>query len=166
MLMFMKCKCKCGSQTPGVLQTPCRLWANHSGDSSRCSTENTCSGAGLLSKNMERSHRVSFFRKDGKSFAAISIRRRITQSQWEEFVAQKTSSDSLALGQVYTDLAKKNLYPHHLGTFGYAAKIPEWRRKEEEMKQARTLDPLVLGRKPKVVDGALKFKEPQTEEVV
>jgi hypothetical protein len=29
-------------------------------------------------------------------------------------------------------MSKKNIYPHHMGSTGYVAKIPEWKKKIEE----------------------------------
>ncbi|KAG2558349.1 hypothetical protein PVAP13_8NG123800, partial [Panicum virgatum] len=98
---------------------------------------------------------------------------KITPSQWDEFVAQKTSPDALALHQSYSDLAKKNIYPHHLGTGGYIQKINQWRREEEERREKGLADPLerarnwVYARKAKEVEGGrLECQEPQTSEVV
>jgi hypothetical protein len=28
-------------------------------------------------------------------------------------------------------MSKKNIYPHHMGSKGYVAKIPEWKKKIE-----------------------------------
>jgi hypothetical protein len=30
-------------------------------------------------------------------------------------------------------MSKKNIYPHHMGSKGYIAKIPEWKKKIEEV---------------------------------
>jgi hypothetical protein len=33
-------------------------------------------------------------------------------------------------------MLKKNIYPHHMGSSGYVAKIPEWKMKIEEVVSA------------------------------
>ncbi|KAG2555492.1 hypothetical protein PVAP13_8NG031164 [Panicum virgatum] len=78
--------------------------------------------------------------------------------------------------EAYSELAKKNIYPHHLGTGGYIGKAPKWREEEAERRAKGIAHPLdrcndrtrnwVLGRKPKVVDGKMVFPEPQTAEAV
>ena len=44
---------------------------------------------------------------------------KITPSQWEELVAQKTSLEALELSARNTELAKRNKHHHHLGPGGY-----------------------------------------------
>jgi hypothetical protein len=54
--------------------------------------------------------------------------------------AQKMSPDALALREMYSTLAKKNLCPHHLGTARYAPKdlkMEEARRGDEAGWDAR-----------------------------
>jgi hypothetical protein len=57
---------------------------------------------------------------------------KITGAQWKEFVQQKTDPKALAISNEYAEMSKKNIYPHHMGSKGYVAKIPEWKKKIEE----------------------------------
>jgi hypothetical protein len=50
---------------------------------------------------------------------------KITEAQWKEFVQQKTDPKALAISNEYAEMSKKNIYPHHMGSKGYVAKIPE-----------------------------------------
>ena len=43
-----------------------------------------------------------------------------------------STKDSKAKGQEYSELAKSNVLPHHLGMTGYAAKRKKWREEERE----------------------------------
>ena len=43
----------------------------------------------------------------------------ITQAQWEEFVQQKSTEESLALSKKNSDLAMSNVHKVHLGSGGY-----------------------------------------------
>ena len=58
---------------------------------------------------------------------------KVTKAQWEQFVAQRTTPQALALSEANQKLAKKNQYPHHLDSTGYASSIPECNRKIEEL---------------------------------
>jgi hypothetical protein len=57
---------------------------------------------------------------------------KIIEIQWKEFVQQKTDPKALAISNEYVEMSKKNIYPHHMGSKGYVAKIPEWKKKIEE----------------------------------
>jgi hypothetical protein len=57
---------------------------------------------------------------------------KITEAQWKEFVQQKTDPKALAISNEYAEMSKKNIYPHHMGSKGYVAKIPKWKKKIEE----------------------------------
>jgi hypothetical protein len=57
---------------------------------------------------------------------------KITEVQWKEFVQHKTDSKALAISNEYAETSKKNIYPHHMGSKGYVAKIFEWKKKIEE----------------------------------
>jgi hypothetical protein len=57
---------------------------------------------------------------------------KITEAQWKKFIQQKTDPKSLAISNEYAEISKKNIYPHHMGSKGYVAKIPEWKKKIEE----------------------------------
>jgi hypothetical protein len=61
---------------------------------------------------------------------------KITDVQWKEFVQQKTDPKALAISNEYAEMSKKNIHPHHMGSKGYAAKIPEWKKKIEEVVSA------------------------------
>jgi hypothetical protein len=54
---------------------------------------------------------------------------KITEVQWKEFVQQKTDPKSLAISNEYAEMSKKNIYPHHMGSKRYVAKIPKWKKK-------------------------------------
>jgi hypothetical protein len=57
---------------------------------------------------------------------------KITHAQWEEFDKQKTEPEALAISDKFSEILKKNIYPHHLGSNGYADKVVEWKKKIEE----------------------------------
>jgi hypothetical protein len=61
---------------------------------------------------------------------------KITEVQWKEFVQQKTDPKALAINNEYDEMLKKNIYPHHMGSKGYVAKIPKWKKKIEEVVSA------------------------------
>ena len=42
----------------------------------------------------------------------------------------------LALSVLNSELAKKNIHPHHLGSAGYGLKVEKWRAEAEAAKQA------------------------------
>jgi hypothetical protein len=53
---------------------------------------------------------------------------KITEAQWKKFVQQKIDPKALAISNEYTEMSKKNIYPHHMGSKRYVAKIPEWKK--------------------------------------
>jgi hypothetical protein len=57
---------------------------------------------------------------------------KITEVQWKEFVQQKIDPKALAISNEYAEISK-NIYPHHMGSKGYVAKILEWKKKIEEV---------------------------------
>jgi hypothetical protein len=57
---------------------------------------------------------------------------KITEVQWKEFIQQKTDPKALAISNEYAEMSKKNIYPHHMGSKEYVAKILEWKKKIEE----------------------------------
>jgi hypothetical protein len=67
---------------------------------------------------------------------------KITKAQWKEFVQQKTDPKALAINNEYAEMSKKNIYPHHMGSKGYAAKIPEWKKKIQEAVSAGNPNPV------------------------
>jgi hypothetical protein len=58
---------------------------------------------------------------------------KIIEVQWKEFIQHKTAPKALAISNKYAEMSKKNIYPHHMRSKGYVAKIPEWKRKIEEV---------------------------------
>ncbi|RLM55836.1 hypothetical protein C2845_PM10G09810 [Panicum miliaceum] len=67
---------------------------------------------------------------------------RIPNDVWNEFVEQKNITEAKALSVQMVEKALENAEnPHHLGSGGYAPKIPKW-RKEEEHKLAGLPDTL------------------------
>jgi hypothetical protein len=67
---------------------------------------------------------------------------KILKAQWKEFVQQKTDPKALAISNEYAEMSKKNIYPHHMGSSGYVAKIPEWKKKIEEAISAGNPNPV------------------------
>jgi hypothetical protein len=67
---------------------------------------------------------------------------KITEVQWKEFVQQKTDPKALAISNEYAEISKKNIYPHHMGSKGYVAKILEWKKKIEEVVSAGNHNPV------------------------
>ena len=65
---------------------------------------------------------------------------KITPSQWEELVAQKTSPEALELSARNTELAKRNKHHHHLGPGGYYAKEEQFRKMDEEAATVGNID--------------------------
>jgi hypothetical protein len=53
---------------------------------------------------------------------------KIIEARWKEFGQQKTDPKALAISNEYAEMLKKNIYPHHMGSRGYVAKIPEWKK--------------------------------------
>ncbi|KAG2559168.1 hypothetical protein PVAP13_8NG310100 [Panicum virgatum] len=101
--------------------------------------KNALSVMGKCWRNWKSDLNTYFVQKNKTPFKTCG---KITQSEWDEFVAQKTSPEALALRQAYSELAKKNIYPHHLGPGGYIQKIPKWRSEEEERRAKGLPDPL------------------------
>jgi hypothetical protein len=67
---------------------------------------------------------------------------KITEAQWKEFVQQKTDPKALAISNEYVEMSKKSIYPYHMGSKGYVAKIPEWKKKTEEVVSAGNPNPV------------------------
>jgi hypothetical protein len=94
---------------------------------------------------------------------------KITEAQWKEFVQQKTDSKALAINNEYAEMSKKNIYPHHMGSRGYVAKILEWKKKIEETISAGNPNPVedievrtvnwLLARSELTQDGKLVHKK-------
>ena len=60
----------------------------------------------------------------------------ITAAQWARFRELKEEEDFKAKSVANSKLAKKNVYPHHLGIGGYKGKIPKWREEDEAKRKA------------------------------
>jgi hypothetical protein len=94
---------------------------------------------------------------------------KITEVQWKEFVQQKTDPKALAISNEYAEMLKKNIYPHHMGSKGYVAKILEWKKKIEEVVSAGNPNPIedneertvnwLLARSELTQDGKLVYKK-------
>jgi hypothetical protein len=67
---------------------------------------------------------------------------KIIEVQWKEFVQQKIDPKALAISNEYDEILKKNIYPHHMGSKGYVAKISEWKKKIEEVVSAGNPNPV------------------------
>jgi hypothetical protein len=93
---------------------------------------------------------------------------KITEAQWKEFVQQKTDPKALAINNEYAEMSK-NIYPHHIGSKGYVTKIPEWKKKIEEVVSAGNPNPIkdieerivnwLLARSELTQDGKLVHKK-------
>jgi hypothetical protein len=57
---------------------------------------------------------------------------KIIEVQQKEFIQQKTDPKTITISNEYAEMSKKNIYPHHMGSKGYVAKIFEWKKKIEE----------------------------------
>jgi hypothetical protein len=94
---------------------------------------------------------------------------KITETQWKEFIQQKTDPKALAISNEYAEILKKNIYPHHMESKGYVAKIPEWKKKIEEVVCVCNLNPVedieertvnwLLARSELTQDGKLVHKK-------
>jgi hypothetical protein len=63
------------------------------------------------------------------------------EDQWETFKKMRMTEEAKAKSAKYSELAKKNKYPHHLGMTGFADKREEWKRQEEARRAAGEPDP-------------------------
>ena len=100
---------------------------------------------------------------------------KITPSQWEGLVAQKTSPEALELSARNTELAKRNKHHHHLGPGGYYAKEEQFRKMDEEVAVAGNIDVMnlkvrsrnwIYARSTELSVSNLKFDKPETQEAV
>jgi hypothetical protein len=67
---------------------------------------------------------------------------KIIQTQWKEFVKQKTKHEALTISDKFAEISKKKIYPHLLGSSGYVGKVGEWKKKLEETVSASKPNPL------------------------
>jgi hypothetical protein len=96
---------------------------------------------------------------------------KIIEAQWKEFIQQKTYHKALAISNEYVEMSKKNIYPHHIGSKEYVAKIPKWKKKIEEAVSVGNPNPVedieertvnwLLARLELTQDGKLVHKKPQ-----
>lgn len=101
----------------------------------------------------------------------------ISQADWDTFVADRTTAEALALRKKMSELAKKNRYPHRLGSSGYAGHVDQWREIEQRFAAAGKpllVDPMVERSKNWVWarstgqvsdEGDILFETPDIEEV-
>lgn len=91
-------------------------------------------------------------------------------------MALKTSAEEKEKSQKMLELARKNIYPHHLGSAGYRPKAKKWRKEEEELKKAGKPIPMeyhnerarnwVHARTPSFNSkGDVVFKDPKLQQV-
>src|SRR6266540_7308901 len=101
----------------------------------------------------------------------------ITSDDWNAFVSKKTTEAAKLLSKQRSELAKKNVHPHTMGSSGYAGKISIWQREIEDAINAGKEIPFanldersknwMLGRRSTTSSCAeLSFNKPETEAVV
>ena len=61
---------------------------------------------------------------------------KIKPEQWQRFCEQKSTPEALALSELNSELAKKNIHPRRLGLAGYGPKVEKWRAKAEAAREA------------------------------
>nr|XP_025876175.1 geraniol 8-hydroxylase-like [Oryza sativa Japonica Group] len=100
-----------------------------------------------------------------------------SEADWDTFVADRTTAEALALRKKMSELAKKNKYPHRLGSSGYAGHVDQWREIEQRFAAAGKpllVDPMVERSKNWVWarstgqvsdEGDILFETPDIEEV-
>nr|AAO19377.1 hypothetical protein [Oryza sativa Japonica Group]ABF98358.1 transposon protein, putative, CACTA, En/Spm sub-class [Oryza sativa Japonica Group] len=98
----------------------------------------------------------------------------ITPNQWDDFLTLKNSPEEIKRSQKYAELAKKNKFPHRLGSAGYAPKVEQWTKEEEEMRKKGQPVPMeewtqrsrnwVRARTPKITDeGKVSFENSELQ---
>ena len=75
--------------------------------------------AGKALRNLRSTLNKKYVQKGKTPYADYNF---IKRHVWEEIVEKMTTDESKAKGKKFSDLAKMNELPHHLGTTGYAAK--------------------------------------------
>nr|CAH65898.1 OSIGBa0132G14.6 [Oryza sativa] len=89
------------------------------------------------------------FSKTGRT--PFSTYANITPNQWDDFLTLQNSPEEIQRSQKYTELAKKNKFPHLLGSARYAPK------RSRNWVRART---------PKITDeGKVSFEDPELQSV-
>nr|AAM08553.1 Hypothetical protein [Oryza sativa Japonica Group] len=99
----------------------------------------------------------------------------ITPNQWDNFLMLKNSPEEIQRSQKYAKLAKKNKFPHRLGSAGYAPKVEQWTKEEEMRKKGQPVlmeewtqrsKNWVRARTPKITDeGKVSFEDPELQSV-
>uniref|UniRef100_A0A0E0DKP6 DUF8039 domain-containing protein n=1 Tax=Oryza meridionalis TaxID=40149 RepID=A0A0E0DKP6_9ORYZ len=87
-----------------------------------------------------------------KNKSPLQEYRNITPTEWNKFVAKMTTPAALARRKKMSDLAKKNKYPHRLGSSGYDGHVDQWRAMEENTGQVTD-------------EGEMLFETPEIEHV-
>src|SRR6266498_3591619 len=101
----------------------------------------------------------------------------ITLNDWAAFVEKKSTEVAKLLSKQRSELAKKNVHPHTMGSSGYAGKIPIWQKEIEDAINAGKEIPFanldersknwMLGRRSTSSSCVeLSFNKPKTQEVV
>jgi hypothetical protein len=89
-----------------------------------------------------RKWKSRLYTKYGKKGLVPKHMGKIIEVKWKEFVQQKTDPKAVTISNEYAEMSKKNIYPHHTGSKGYIAKIPEWKKKIEEAISAGIPNPV------------------------
>ena len=66
---------------------------------------------------------------------------KITKEVWEEFVKARTTEEALKKSKESSEIAKKNVHRHKLGSGGYVGKQDKWSKEAEEFAKAGKPDP-------------------------
>jgi hypothetical protein len=66
----------------------------------------------------------------------------ITPNEWNTFKELHTTTESMVRSNRMKELIRKNKFKHRLGPGEYKAAIPLWIKKEQELCEVGTLDPL------------------------
>jgi hypothetical protein len=53
---------------------------------------------------------------------------KISEGQWALFLEQRSSPEFISLSEANSELSKKNMYHHHLGTCGYKRQVSKCRQ--------------------------------------
>ena len=128
--------------------------------------------AGKALHNLRSNHNRHYVQEGKTPYKDYNF---ITRQVWEEFVEKMSTDEAKAKGQEYSELAKKDVLPHHLGMTGYAAKRKKLRQEEMEADAAglenpfkevneRGCDYFYARRPKKLKKGMAKYNEPKAEE--
>jgi hypothetical protein len=66
----------------------------------------------------------------------------IMSNEWDTFVQQHTTPETIALSNKMKEMDAKNKFRHKLGPGGYRAAMPKWTKKKQEFREAGIPDPL------------------------